>query len=149
MTATTERQSRILASLVAMVNDIVWLSLTDCHFQRRQHELSPHVRFHRPTDNPAAERIEHHSEIQKPCRGRDVCNVGDPELVEAIGREVAVHQVRGRTRIVITPSGDDAMAAADANNARCPHQPGNPLLPDRPAFGSQLCMNTWCTIRAA
>jgi hypothetical protein len=32
--------------------------------------------------------------------------------------------------MAIAPCGDDAMAAADANNARCPHQAGNPLLPD-------------------
>ena len=86
--------------------------------------------LHRPTDNPAAECIEHDSKIQEPSGSWDVCDVSDPELVRAIGREVAVDQVRGRTGIAITLCGDDAMAAADADDARCPHQPGDPLLPD-------------------
>jgi len=102
---------------------------------RRQLQLR---KCRQTTDNPAAECIEHDSKIQEPRRGRDVCDVSDPELVRAIGREVAVDQVRGRTGIAITLCGDDAMAAADADDARCPHQPGDPLLPDCPAFGTKL-----------
>src|SRR4051794_21705067 len=43
----------------------------------------------------------------------------------------------------------DAAAAAAADNPCRPHQPGNPLLPDRPTFGTQLRMDTRRAIRAA
>src|SRR6202043_3385900 len=59
------------------------------------------------------------------------------------------HQIRSRTRVAIPLSGDDAAAAADANNPCRPHQPGNSLLPDGPTFGTQLGMNSRCTIGAA
>src|SRR5215470_14453895 len=66
-TTRAERSPTVIGSaLIAVVNDVVWLSLTNRHFQRRQHELGPQMRLHRPADNPAAERIEHHSEIQEP-----------------------------------------------------------------------------------
>jgi hypothetical protein len=61
-----------LAALVAVVDDIARLALTDCHFQCRQHELGPQMHLHRPADDPAAERIEHDSEIQEAGRGRDI-----------------------------------------------------------------------------
>jgi hypothetical protein len=52
-------------------------------------------------------------------------------------------------RIAIAPCGNDAMTSANANNARCPHQPGHPLFPNCTALGTQLCMDTWFAIRAA
>src|SRR6516162_9058713 len=64
-TATAECQRRVLAALVAVVDDIARLALTDRHFQCRQHELGPQMRRHRPADDPAAERIEYDSEIQE------------------------------------------------------------------------------------
>src|ERR1700730_6774079 len=54
-----------LATLVAVVDDIARLALTDRHLQCRQHELGAQMRLHRPADDPTAERIEHDSEIQK------------------------------------------------------------------------------------
>src|ERR1700720_2323883 len=64
--APAERQRCILATLVAVVDDIAGLALTDRHLQCRQHELGAQMRLHRPADDPTAERIEHDSEIEKP-----------------------------------------------------------------------------------
>src|SRR5436305_4409029 len=66
-----------------------------------------------------------------------------------VGNEVAIHQVGCRARVTIPLGGDDAAAAADADDPCRPHQPGNPLLPDRPTFGTQLRMDTRRAIRAA
>ena len=106
-------------------------------------------RLHRPADDPTAERIEHDSEIQEAAHRRDIGDVGDPKLVGAVGGEITVHQVRRRARVAIPPGGDDATAAADADNPCRPHQPGNPLLADGPTFGTQLGMNSRRTIGAA
>src|ERR1044072_9228636 len=56
-TTAAEGQSRILAALIAVVNDNVRLALADRHLQRGQHELSSQMCLHRPTNNPAAECI--------------------------------------------------------------------------------------------
>jgi hypothetical protein len=136
-------------ALVAVVDDIARLALTDRHFQCRQHELGAQMRLHRPADDPTAERIEHDGEIQEAGHRRDIRDVGDPKLVGAVGGEIPLHQVRRRARVAIPPGGDDATAAADADDASRPHQPGNPLLADCPAFGSQLGMNSRGTIGAA
>ena len=60
------------------------------------------MRLHRPADDPGAERVEHDSEIQEAGRRRDLPDVGNPELIGAIGGEVAVHQVRRRPRVAIS-----------------------------------------------
>jgi hypothetical protein len=107
--------------LVAVVDDIARLALSDRHLQCHQHELGPQMGLHRPADDPAPERIEHDSEIQEAGRRRDVGDVGDPKLVGAVGGEIPVHQVRRRARVAIPPGGDDATAAADADDASRPH----------------------------
>jgi hypothetical protein len=132
-----------------LVDHIARLALTDRHLQCRQHELGPQMRLHSPADDPAAERVEHDSEIQEAGRRRDIGDVGNPELIAAIGGEVAVHQVRRGALVAIPPRGDDATAAADADNACRPHQPGNPLPADCPTFGTQLGMKSRGPIGAA
>ena len=69
-----------LGALVAVVDDINRLALTDRHLQCRQHELGAQMRLDRPADDPTAERIEHDSEIQEASHRRDIRDVGDPEL---------------------------------------------------------------------
>src|SRR5580700_6184043 len=45
-----------LGALVAVVDDIARLALTDRHLQCRQDQLGPQMRLHRPADDPTAER---------------------------------------------------------------------------------------------
>src|SRR6516225_3946778 len=63
--AAAERQRCILGALVAVVDDIAWLALTDCHLQSLQDQLGPQMRLHRPADDPAAKRVEYDSEIEE------------------------------------------------------------------------------------
>src|ERR1700741_5148923 len=63
--AAAERQRCILGALVAVVDDIARLALTDRHLQCRQDQLGPQMRLYRPADDPTAEHTEHDSETQE------------------------------------------------------------------------------------
>src|SRR5215472_6329777 len=68
-TATAEAHCGVLTALIGMMNDVVWLSLRDRHVQRRQHELGPQMRRHRPADDPATPDIQDHGQKQRARRG--------------------------------------------------------------------------------
>jgi hypothetical protein len=80
-----------LASLIAVVDDIGRLALPQRHAERVQHQLCAEMVRHRPADDAAAERIEHDGEVKKPGQSRDERDVRDPELIGAVGSEVAVY----------------------------------------------------------
>ena len=89
------------------------------------------MRRHRPADHTAAPRIDDHRQIQEARPGRDVGDVGHPELIGAVGREVTLDKVGRRTRIGAalrrlgaTPS------PAHAPDAFLLHQPAHALLTD-------------------
>src|SRR5579862_2075387 len=63
-----ERDRRVLAALIGMVNHIDRSALRERHVERLEHELGPQVRRHRPTDDPAAPRIEDDGEVEKPAQ---------------------------------------------------------------------------------
>ena len=75
-------------------------------FERLEHELGAQVRRHRPADDAAAPDIEHDGQVEEARPGRDVGDVGHPELVRAVGREVPIDQIgrglrcRGRGVVV-------------------------------------------------
>ena len=43
--------------------------------------------LHRPADDTATPGIEHHGQVEESTPGRDVGDIGDPELIRAGGRE--------------------------------------------------------------
>jgi hypothetical protein len=106
-----------LATLIAVVNDIGRPALTDRHVQRGQNQLRPQVGLHRRTDDPVAEGVQKHGQIQELRRGRDERDVRDPELIGSLRLEFSIHQVRCRARIAIALRGYDAATAADADKS--------------------------------
>jgi len=55
-------------------------------------------------------------------------NVGHPELVLGLGRELTIHQIRCRARILITSrGGGTTLPMTGSNQASFTHQAGNPL----------------------
>src|SRR5215207_7114171 len=54
-----------LAALVAVVDDLTWPPLAYRHLERIQHEFGAQMIGHGPTDDPTAEGIEHHSEVEE------------------------------------------------------------------------------------
>ena len=76
-------------------------ALRERHVERVEHELGAQMRRHRPADDAPAPRIEHDGEIEKAGPGRDVGDVGDPELVGAGRGEVALDEIGRRARVAI------------------------------------------------
>jgi hypothetical protein len=91
-----------LGAVVAVVDDIARVALTDAISNAAKTKPGPQTRLHRPADDSTAGRIEHDSEIQEAGRPRDIGDVGDPKLVGAVD-EIPVHQVT----VAIPPGGDD------------------------------------------
>ena len=51
------------------------------------------MRAHGPADHAPAPGIEHDGQEQEPRPGRDVGDVGDPELIGTLGNEVALDEI--------------------------------------------------------
>src|SRR2546426_3750294 len=93
-TPLAERDRRVLAALVGVMNDVLRLALYHGHVQRRKDELSTEMGLHRPADDPPTPGVDHDGEKQEPGPGRDVCDVGDPQPVRARGRELPIDEIR-------------------------------------------------------
>ncbi len=76
-----------------MVDHRRWLALLQSHLERLEHELGAEMTFHRPTDNAATPSVEDDGQIQESRLGPNVGDVGDPELIRPVGREVAIYEV--------------------------------------------------------
>ena len=84
-------QACILASLIAVVDDIGRLALPQRHAERVQHQLGAEMVRHRPADDLADPGIEHDCKVEEARGGRDERDVRDSELIGAVGSEVAVY----------------------------------------------------------
>ena len=76
-----------------MVDDAFGPALGHGHVERGQHELRPEGPGHRPPDDPAAEHVENHGEVEKAATGRDVGDISHPERIGAVGHELALDEV--------------------------------------------------------
>ena len=90
-------------------------------------------------DHSAAPRIEHDGQVEEPCGSRDIRDVGDPELVGSVGREVPFDEIDCRASIRVPPG----RPRPPTPPARTPdpfllHQPAHPLLADHLARLLQL-----------
>lgn len=137
-----------MAALIGMMDHTVRSPLPKGHLQGLQDKLALQVGRHRPADDPAAEGIQHDSEIKEPCPGRHISDVRNPQLIGAVGCEVPVDQIRGRTGSVIRPGRNGALAPTDADKTCGSHQPGDPLATDRLARGFEFGMDAWGPIGA-
>ena len=61
-----------LATLVRVMNHGGGPTLPQCQVERLQHQFGAQMGFHRPTDDSAAESVEHYRQVKKPGPGRDV-----------------------------------------------------------------------------
>ena len=59
----------------------------------RQHQFGAQMSFHRPADDLAAQRVEHHRQVKKAGPGWNVADVGDPQTIGRRRREVAFNEI--------------------------------------------------------
>ena len=63
------------------------------------------MRGHGPAHDPAAPSVQHDRQVEEAGPGGDVRDVGHPELIGAIGREVSLHQVGRRPGVLVALRG--------------------------------------------
>ncbi len=99
-----------------------------------------------PSHDPAAPGIKDDREEEEARHRGHEGDVGDPELVWCVDREVAANEVACRAMRRIGPCRADASPTADTRHTRCPHQARHPLLGDRDALGPHLGVDTRCAV---
>ena len=106
--APSEGDRGVLRALVGAVNDGLGPAIAQRHVEGAQHELGPQVRGHRPPDHAPAERIQRDGEVEEPGPGRNVGDVGHPQAVGGLDREVPIHE-GARRRIGNNETGPSAI----------------------------------------
>src|SRR3954447_1620262 len=116
----------------------------DGHDQGADAQRGPEVVGHGPADDLARGHVLDRGQIQKALVGRDVGDVGQPDLVRPVRGEVPRQQVRGDREIMAAVRGSGCTAAAPAG--REPHLAHQPR--DAPArmpqpFPAQFGVDAW------
>ena len=108
-------------------------------FSASPHQVGRHSRRHRPADDPPTPRIQHRREVQPARPGAHLRDVGHPEPVGALGREVPPHQVRRGAGPGVVPLRRAGLVAPPrhALDAQLPHQARHPLAAHPHALGQQ------------
>ena len=133
-----------------MVDDVLGSALTYRRFHRVQHQLRPQVVCHRPADDLAAPGVQHDSKIQETGSRRHIRDVGNPKLIWSRRREVAIHQVRRRSSILVAPGRRwPAMPVAGAHQPGPAHQPRDPFAAVSLTSAPQIGVNAWRAIGLA
>src|SRR5262247_1811380 len=137
----------ILAAPVAMMNHAFRIGTSP---QRLLKRIQDQIRMHRAGDTPADDaariHIDDESHVDEPRPGRDVCEIGDPELIRPNGSEQALDQISRIFRLVASDSGS---AFATAHNPLQPersHQSFDATAGDGDAIPSELPPNLAGTV---
>ncbi len=126
--AVAERNGCILAALVRVVNDVGRLALRDRHVERSENEISPQMRFHRPTDDAATEDVEDDRNEEEARKRWHVRYVGNPQLIRSRRRKLALDEVRRRSSVTIAYRCLEALASARSSNIVLPHQTSDTFI---------------------
>src|ERR671915_607394 len=94
----------------------------DGHDQGADAQLGPEVVGHGPADDLARGHVLDRGQIQEALVGRDVGDVGQPDLVRPVRGEVPRQQVRGDREIMAAVPGSGGTAAAPAGAEAHPAQ---------------------------
>ena len=127
-----------------MVDDALGLALLQRHVQRREHQLGGHLLTDGPAHDAPAPRVEYDGQVDESSPGGHVGHVGNPELVLAVGLELAFDQVGCGLLVLVTLRGhDEGAAPADAADVGRAHEPGYALAADPHALVDQLGAHAW------
>ena len=132
------------------MDDILRSARGQCHVQGIKNQLAVQGRGHRPTDDAAAERIECDRQVEEAGPRRHESDIGHPQQIRALGREIAIDQI-GRPLVPVANGRGDKPAAADTGKIRMTHQTGDPFLADSPrspTTSASLCCGRHSTHRS-
>ena len=87
-------------------------------------------------------------QVEEADQRRDVGDVGDPQAIRRVRREVALDPLRGRPGLYISARRARPAAPAHPRNARRAHHPRDPLAADRDAGLGQFSVNPRRTVRS-
>ncbi len=125
--------------MVRVQHHALRLSLRHGRVERIQHQLGPQMHCHRPADDLAAQDVDDDGEIEKANPGRDVHDVGDPELIRGDRGKVALDEVRCRLGGAVAHGRHAELATANAGDTRLTHEPRHPLeIDDATVYVRQL-----------
>ena len=113
----------------------------DPHLQRidRQRRVQP--RGHLPAHDPTREHIQDERDIHPSGERPHIRNVRDPQLVDRLGREVTIDEIRRSTRLRCRFRRPGPLRSANAAESRLSHQPLDGAPGHLVALPAQLGMN--------
>src|SRR6187455_1400435 len=129
--AIAEGHAGVLASLIAVMNNLFGAALLQSHIQCTEHQISAHLLTDRPADHAAAPCIEDHGQIDKSRPGGNIGHIGHPQGIGRVRLESTLHQIRRWPLTLIAPGCHDVgPAPADALQTRTAHQASYTLTTD-------------------
>src|SRR5262245_53138970 len=118
--------------------------------QRLLERIQDQVRMHRagdtPADDAARKHIDNESHVDEPRPGRDICEIGDPELIRPNGGELALDQICRIFRPVAADSGSAFGAAHNPLQPERSHQSFDATAGDGDAFPAELSPDLACAV---
>src|SRR4051812_4631736 len=116
----------------------------DGHDQGADAQLGPEVVGHGPADDLARGHVLDRGQIQEALVGRDVGDVGQPDLVRPVRGEVPRQQVRGDREIMAAvPGSGGAAGAPPGREPHLTHQPRDAPARMPQPFPAQLGVDAW------
>src|SRR5512140_1353466 len=102
---------------------------------------------HRPAHDTASAQIHDGRQVQPSLAGPDIGDVGEPDLIAPVGREVTVEQV-GRDREAMPAIGGAASSwpGRDGSNAMVAHLPFDSATACMVSLGLEFDMNARAAI---
>ena len=90
--------------------------------QRVEHEVRAHGGRHPPAHNASCKHVDDERDVDEAAPGRDIREVGDPELIRTGGHELAVDEVHGAAARTGVGRGDPGPAPDGPGEAHRAHQ---------------------------
>ncbi len=106
--------------------------------QRVENEVSVHGTAHPPADDAAGKNVDNEGDVQPALPSRDIGKVGDPQLIRAVGLELAIDPIQWARGRLVADSGADDLAAPGPLQAKAAHQSLDGATGYRDAFAVQL-----------
>lgn len=142
-----QKQLTCTASLDRVVNDCEWLASIDGHVKRVDHEFFAHMISHGPADDASTAFIENHGKVQETAPRRNVCDIGDPQLIRSVGRKATLHEIRCRLCVTIADSRNRRLAARSLADAANAHQTCHAFAADADAFINEFSVYSRTPVR--